>query len=96
VHLANEAPEHQKRLANFKTDDSSDSPDGNMESLAYDKSQDYRTGNETVTPDYNRRHHYAWMYEYRKVISNQISSQTTIKEETIGSGRQITKLGRFY
>ena len=51
--------------------------------------------NVAITPDYPRRHHYHWMFEYRQ-ISTTVDSGTYINSQKTSSRGRKVKLSRFY
>ncbi len=66
----------------------------NDASTSYD--QDYPSPDDGIRPDYERRHHYVWTYEYRKLLKSydeHSQSKTTARDDQV---TQRVKLSTFY
>ncbi len=56
---------------------------------------DYVANAESIAPDYPRRHHYHWMYEYRQISTSVNSGSYVNSQKTTKRGKKV-KLSRFY
>ena len=71
------------------------SPDNQPLELNGKSTDEYVAEDDCIPPDFKRRHHYSWRYEYRQIATN-IQSRVYKNAEVLSVKGTRTKLSRFY